>query len=242
MEHSTCGTDSGSLRERNEDALLCMPEQHIYMVADGVGGHNAGDKASDMAVQTLRQRILETPPTPGVGEEQLMDYFLGLLKDVNHKIAKSAEETVEQAGMATTAVILYLSEESAYVINVGDSRAYLYRDGLLRQITEDHTFVNELIKNGTITKEEAEFHPKKNMITRALGGDEKLKPDFYRFDVFSGDRLLLCTDGLYNEVTEKEIREILELSSDTEAMSEQLIHQAKANGGSDNITVVCVEV
>jgi protein phosphatase len=242
MEHSTCGTDSGSLRERNEDALLCMPEQHVYMVADGVGGHNAGDKASDMAVQTLRQRILEKPPAPGLGEEGLMGYFLDLLKDVNEKIAKSAEETLEQAGMATTAVILYLSRGRAYVVNVGDSRAYLYRDGQLRQITEDHTFVNELIKNGAITKEEAELHPKKNMITRALGGEEKLQPDFYRFDVFSGDRLLLCTDGLYNEVAEDEIRNIVESSPDTEAMSERLIHHAKENGGSDNITVVCVEV
>jgi protein phosphatase len=242
MEHSTCATDSGSMRERNEDALLCMPEQHIYMVADGVGGHNAGDKASDMAVQTLRQRILETPPNLCDDEDRLMDYFLELLNEVNDRIAKSGEERADQAGMATTAVILYLCRERAYVINVGDSRAYLYRDRQLRQITEDHTFVNELIKNGAITKEEAELHPKRNMITRALGGEKKLQPDFYRFDVFSGDRLLLCTDGLYNELTEEEIRDVFETTSSTEAMSEQLVRRANENGGSDNITVVCVAV
>lgn len=242
MQQATCKTDRGRQRTINEDSLLCMKTEHFYVVADGVGGHNSGELASSMAIEFIEAYIKTNPIGSISGDFALMTYFLNCLREVNSLIFKRAFQVKENAGMATTVAMLYIGSGKAYVVNVGDSRVYLARDGQLLQVTEDHSYVNELLKKGTITREEAENHPERNMITRALGSEEKVEPDFYQFQVYKGDRILLCTDGLYNEVQEEEISEISKIAIDTQVMAQELIERANEYGGRDNISVICVEI
>jgi protein phosphatase len=144
--------------------------------------------------------------------------------------------------MATTVVISYMRGNKAYVVNVGDSRAYLIRDGVIRQVTDDHTWVREMVSRGMITEEEGRNHPDRNMITRAVGAEKDIKPDFFVFDVYPGDTLIMCTDGLYGEVDDQRIAELSEGASTMHKLSRQLVEEANANGGSDNISVVCIRI
>ncbi|MDO4552173.1 MAG: Stp1/IreP family PP2C-type Ser/Thr phosphatase [Bacillota bacterium] len=235
-------TDRGKNRDHNEDALLALEAESVFLVADGVGGHRAGEVASGTAAALLRQRLAARPLKGETDEDAVREYFLEYLQEANGTIEALARQNPENAGMATTAVLLYVGGSRAFVANVGDSRAYLLRDGVLRQITEDHTFVNQLLKEGTITDREACNHPSRNMITRALGGEETVAPDFYLFPVFEGDVLLLCSDGLYNEVEEEAIGRHAEEASDMQSLADRLVALANENGGGDNITVVCVRI
>ncbi|NLP30838.1 MAG: Stp1/IreP family PP2C-type Ser/Thr phosphatase [Clostridiales bacterium] len=241
MQNVTCKTDKGKLRQNNEDSLLCIEEHNFYMVADGVGGHNSGELASKLAVDYVRAYINNNPILVA-DDIYLKNYFLNCLKEVNTIIYDRASKTIEDQGMATTAALLYIRDNKAYVVNVGDSRAYLAREGQLLQITEDHTYVNELLKRGSISLEEAKDHPKRNMITRALGSEESIEPDFYKFDIYKGDIILLCTDGLYNEIDVNEINRLITNSTDTNTIAHKLVTRANEQGGKDNITVICVEI
>ncbi|NLY71783.1 MAG: Stp1/IreP family PP2C-type Ser/Thr phosphatase [Clostridiales bacterium] len=241
MQNVTCKTDKGKIRQNNEDSLLCIEEKNFYMVADGVGGHNSGELASKLAVDYVRDYITNNPIISD-DDTYLMNYFLECLSEVNAIIYERASKNIEDQGMATTAALLYIRNNKAYVVNVGDSRAYLARDGELIQITEDHTYVNELLKRGSISAEEAKDHPKRNMITRALGSKESIEPDFYKFDIYKGDIILLCTDGLYNEIDVNEINSLITNSTDTSTIAHELIKRANEQGGNDNITVICVEI
>ena len=168
-----------------------------------------------------------------------MNYFLSLISSVNDHVHQLAQGT-EPRGMATTLLMLYIRNDTAYVINIGDSRAYLIRDEHIVKITEDHTFVNDLVKKGIITEVQARNHPDRNMITRAIGADETVKPDFYMFQIYSGDIILMCTDGLYNEVSEEDMcRTLLECGNMRDACA-KLVDDANRNAGNDNITVISV--
>ncbi len=235
-------TDKGKKRDANEDSLFVMPQEDIYIVADGVGGQNSGEIASTMAVKNIAEYIKEQPLHDIEDEELLKKYFLDCMRQVNRKIYQTARNSAENAGMATTVVMLHLTAHYAYFINVGDSRAYICRDGQILQVTEDHTYVNELVKGGSITKQEAESHPQKNMITRALGGDEKILPDFYRLEILKNDVIILCSDGLYGELSEEEIGSMARESSSMSVLSKNLVQRANKNGGSDNITVICLKI
>ncbi len=241
MQQSACATDKGKLRTANEDSMLCMDDLGFYMVADGVGGHNSGEIASKLAVELTKAHLTANPPDR-VEEMDLPDFFNRCLREVNEEIYTRAATVKDNAGMATTAVMLLVRRDRAYIINIGDSRAYLIRKGQLERITEDHTYVNELLKQGRISKAEAEVHPKRNMITRALGSEETMIPDYYRLDLTIGDRILLCTDGLYNELSSEEICTLAESKSNAEELVLALIRSACDNGGKDNITVCCVEI
>jgi protein phosphatase len=177
-----------------------------------------------------------------IDESELSTFFNSCLQQVNDQIYKEALRVEEHAGMATTAVLLLLRDNKAFIGNIGDSRAYILRDGNLQKITEDHTYVNELLRHGRINKEEAEGHPKKHMITRALGSQAKIEPDYYQLEVIKGDRILLCTDGLYNEVDEKDICRLMLENDDLVQLVQSLIKMACHNGGRDNITVNCVQI
>ena len=142
--------------------------------------------------------------------------------------------------MATTMVLAYLAGKKAFVFNVGDSRAYRYRKGVLEQITEDHSFVNTLVRIGTITREEARFHPKKNIITRALGAEEEVEADFFPVDLEPEDILVLCTDGLHGEAGDEEILQIIREEEDMQDLCDRLVQLANDKGGSDNITIICL--
>ena len=240
-------TDTGKRREGNEDAFLILPKYGIFAVADGVGGQNSGEVASRKAMAGI-EGFLAANPLSGADdlegkyrENWLRGYFQRCLQKVNAEIMKEASTDPIMNRMATTLVLCFLDMESLYVVNMGDSRAYIMRDGVLTQLTEDHTYVNKLVNAGTLTRSEARVHPQKNIITKALGSAKNTDPDFYRFDLHGGDRVLLCTDGLHGEVTDEDIAKILRQRKDLDAICTELVEAANASGGHDNITVVCIE-
>lgn len=235
-------TDKGKKRNNNEDCLFVMPECKTYIVADGVGGHNSGEIASRTAVSSIAEYIKANPFEMIQDEERLKRYFLNCLRLVNQKIYDLSYNEPEHKGMATTLVMICIKDGKAYLVNVGDSRAYIVRNGSMSQITEDHTYVNELLKNGTITKEEAAVHPQKNMIMRALGGEKDIFPDFYQIEIQSKDTFILCTDGLYSEVSDDEICQLAHAATTMSSLSSKLVKIANENGGNDNITVVCLKI
>ncbi len=243
MHQSACATDKGRERTTNEDFILCNSTENLYVVADGVGGHNSGELASRMAVEYIDVYAKKNPLKSVLDEKALMTYFSSCLEGVNQLILRQSVKGGRNAGMATTAVVAYLgADDKAYVVNIGDSRAYLIREEHLLQVTEDHTYVNELLKQGSITKAGAQKHPERHMITRARGSEEKLLPDFYTFAVYQGDRILLCSDGLYNEVPPEEIRMLAQKPSTVEEFVKELVRRANLYGGRDNISIVCVEI
>ena len=235
-------TDRGRKRSINEDALFCRNESSFYMVADGVGGHNAGELASSLAAELVGSYVKHRPVEDVRTEDELKDYFFDCLSEANESVSRVAQQREGKVGMATTALLTYIWNGKAFVVNLGDSRAYLLRDGCLMRITEDHSYVNQLLKEGSITEEEALVHPKRNVITRAIGADESIEPDFFQFEVYPGDRILLCTDGLYNEVPEEEICGVIAAYEDVEDAADELVRRAAEYGGSDNITVICIAI
>lgn len=234
-------SDRGRVREINQDAFFAMPGERIFVVADGVGGHSAGEIASRTAVTELADDIRKNPVLPEDGDEVIKEKFNSTISHVNNIIFDMAREKAPK-GMATTLVVVYVGEKSAYLMNIGDSRAYLIREGSVMQMTEDHTYVNGLLKKGLITPERALNHPDKNMITRAVGAEESVKPDFFKFDILKDDKILLCTDGLYNEVSSEMIRRIIDNADDMRAACDELVITANRNGGNDNITALAIKL
>ncbi len=235
-------SDKGLKRANNEDACFVLLPDKVYVVADGVGGEKAGEIASRMAVSQIASHIMDVPLKTDMDKYEIAAYFFQCTEKVNAKIHEMAKKYTENHGMATTIVIVYVNQGKAYITNVGDSRAYLYRSGILTQLTEDHTYVNELVKSGVITAEEALVDPRKNVITRALGAQPTIEPDFYQVDIAEGDRLVVCTDGLYDEVSNEEMIEILNKDLSMSQTGNELIKKANENGGHDNITVICLKV
>jgi protein phosphatase len=239
-------TNTGKRRPDNEDALLVSPRNSIYMVADGVGGHNSGELASRRAVLGVESFLAEYPIKAlhgkGFSEAAIMDYFLRCFRGINADILALSREDPANQGMATTAVLAHVSEEKLFVVNIGDSRAYMVRSGSISRITIDHSVVGKMVSNGELTEKEASVHPRKNEITRALGADSVVYPDFFIAEPAQGDRILLCTDGLHGELPDDEILRIVSLGEGLNDTCKMLVDAANANGGSDNITVVCVEI
>ena len=240
-------TDTGKQRDGNEDALLLLPKYGVYAVADGVGGQNSGEIASKNAMVGIERFLLENPLENADGLEGkyrdnwLRSYFQRCLQKINSEIMIEASSDPVMDRMATTLVLCYIDPESIYIVNMGDSRAYVLREGMLTQLTEDHTYVNKLINAGTLTRSEARQHPQKNIITKALGSAKYTEPDFYRFDLHQGDRILLCTDGLHGELTDDEITGIVRKREDLNTICRLLVDAANEKGGNDNITVICIE-
>ena len=235
-------TDKGNVRSGNEDALFVMPGQQIYIVADGVGGHNSGELASRMAVGYMAQYVALNPVSEVQSKKELKKYFLDCFAGANELVHSKSMEEDGNAGMATTAVLCYLDGNGCYVVNVGDSRAYLVRDGVMRQLTEDHTLVQDMLRSGLLTKEQAATHPDRNMITRAIGGESTINPDFYRFEVCPGDVIILCTDGLYGEVSADSMLRIASETKTMHKLAKTLVDEANRCGGKDNISVVCIRI
>ena len=224
-------TDTGRTRAGNEDAAVA--EEGLFAVADGMGGHAGGEVASRLAIETLRTKV----PTDGL---------VAAVQIANDAILERAGRDQALRGMGTTLCALALVEEDGVtridVVNVGDSRAYLFRDGELEQITEDHNYVAELEREGRLTPEEARVHPQRNIITRVLGNDPDVEVDTFPIDPFRGDRFLLCSDGLFNEVENDEIAGVLRAQRDLQEAVDDLVRLANERGGRDNITVVAVDV
>lgn len=235
-------SDKGLQRQNNEDACFILLADKVYVVADGVGGGNAGEIASRTAVSQIASYIA-SHPIEGCGDKyEIAAYFQNCMDQVNGHIFEMANKYEANHGMATTIVVVYADSGKAYITNVGDSRAYLLRGGKLTQLTEDHTYVNTLVKAGVLTEEEARVDERKNVITRAMGAEADVEPDFYQVDIAAEDIIIMCTDGLYDEVSEEEMVEVL---SEHRSMSEacgELIRRANEHGGHDNITVISLRV
>ena len=220
---------------------MLLPDK-VYVVADGVGGGNAGEIASRTAVSEIANYILEHPIANTTNKYAVVNYLQSCLDEANSKIFRMANTYEENTGMATTVVIVYVAFGKVFITNVGDSRAYLYRKGQLVQLTEDHTYVNTLVKAGVLSKEQAEFDDRKNVITKALGAEPTVEPDFFQLEIMKDDIFIICTDGLYDEVEDQEIIKVLSNKQSMSDVCSELIDRANKNGGRDNITVISLKV
>lgn len=224
-------TDVGRMRDHNEDNFLVTPP--LYAVADGMGGHEAGEVASKIAIDILAE---QAPPTLDA------DALSNAVITANYAIMRAVEDGLGAKGMGCTLTAAMVQADRLLIAQVGDSRAYLLHQSRLQQLTRDHSLMSLLIETGQITPEEAETHPKRSVITRALGGGTDTVPDIYELNVSAGDRLLLCSDGLSNMVNEDDLTEILTRFGDPQRCANQLIKRANMNGGADNITAVVVDI
>lgn len=231
-------TDVGSVRDHNEDSFFCtgIEDTGLFIVADGMGGHDGGEVASRLAVETvcneLRDRAKRESDPIALIEKAVL---------AANKAVISAG-TKKGSNMGTTLGVALLSEGGAYIANVGDSRAYWIKNGSISQVTEDHSLVAKLVAAGKITKEEARNHPKSNLLYRTIGSDENVKVDTYHLDLEKGGALLLCSDGLWGEVRDEDIHRACMAEKDLKAVCGRLVQMANDSGGKDNITVVAVRV
>jgi serine/threonine protein phosphatase PrpC len=237
-------SDRGKVREINEDSCKVitgidgMPD--TFIVADGMGGHNSGELASRMAVELSEEYLLKFLQ-PDENEENILALISNMMAEVNKSIYSKAKESEENFGMGTTFIIGMLFKDKLYIGHVGDSRVYLVSNGVLKQLTTDHSYIEELIRNGSLTREEAQNHPKKNVITRALGCEENVEVDTYSVDVNDEDIFIFCTDGLTNMLSEKEILSIINNNDNPQDSCSELVRAANEKGGEDNITVIIVK-
>lgn len=238
-------------RAHNEDNILLVPEERLYLVADGMGGHASGEVASEMAVQTLSDFFEETSKDQEItwpykmekGREYEANRLNAGIKLSNLRIFESATQNPAQRGMGTTIVALLIVDDTAYFGHVGDSRIYRLREGKLTQVTEDHSLLNDYIKMKDLTEEEIENFPHKNVIVRALGMKETVQVDVNSEKPQPGDTYMLCSDGLNGMITDDVIRQIMvDNYDDLEQCCTDLIDAANANGGTDNITVAVVQI
>ncbi len=235
-------TDVGRVRQENQDDYRAgeLPGGAVWaLVCDGMGGAKGGREASQGACNVIENFFQEQYAQCGAGQEE--PFLKKALLYANRFVFQKAAHEEALAGMGTTAVCALVRSGNAYLCHAGDSRAYLIRDGKLTQLTHDHSYVQELVDCGTITEEEAEHHPQKNIITKALGVDYRLEPEFTAAKLKREDRLLLCTDGLTNMVPVEEMEELLAQGTFYD-LPDRLIEAANAHGGSDNITALLLAV
>ncbi len=231
-------TDTGMVRDHNEDSFLhlAIGGKALFVVADGMGGHDAGEVASRLAVETVCRKVSD-----GMKRDQ------DPLKLVEHAVQKANTEVKREgmnkgSNMGTTLCAAFIAGDAAYIANVGDSRVYWIENGSITQVTEDHSLVAKLVAAGKLTKEEARNHPKSNLLYRTVGTDETVKVDTFRIGLKKGGNLLLCTDGLWGEVPDENIHKVCAGEKDAKKACARLVQMAKENGGKDNITAVVVRV
>ncbi len=242
-------TDVGLLRTHNEDCFDVNDKYQVYIVADGMGGHNHGEIASQIAVASIRNFIAESMDSDGtlpMGYDSNLHHHSNHLKRSIHTahdhVLKAIREDGSLLGMGTTVVGAMHQEKILAIAHVGDSRGYRLRSGHLELLTQDHTWVNEQVVAGYLSEEQAKSHPLKNVVTRALGGDSDIVVDVLETEVRAGDLFLLCSDGLTTMLSDEEIHERLVAESSLDKIGRRLIHDANARGGFDNITVVLFRV
>lgn len=237
-------TDLGRVRENNEDKfefyipddeLVLASRGQVFVVCDGMGGHAAGQIASELAAKTFIDVYLNHP---GADPKEALS---NAIHATNRWVFLASRANPGRKGMGTTLCALVLLQEKAYVVHVGDSRVYRLRDGELTQITDDHTVMHEMIRAGTLTPEQAAVHPHKHVITRAVGVEENVVPDYYEFDIVEGDTYFLCSDGVLNHVDDAGIHAILSTNGPA-AAAWKLVSQALLGGGSDNTTAMVLKV
>lgn len=224
-------TDIGYVRDHNEDSLIIIPP--LFAVADGMGGHEAGEIASEITVNTLAELAPSHLDAEGL---------TAAVEAANYNVIKAPRQGIGRDGMGTTLTAAMLEGERLLIAQVGDSRAYLLHKGHLQQITRDHSLMADLIEAGQITPEEARVHPNRSVITRAIGSDIHMRPDIYELNVDAGDRILLCSDGLSSMISNNAIESIMRRQSDAQHCADELVTAALEKGGADNVTVVVADV
>lgn len=236
--------DRGMVREKNEDSYNIISGYKdvptTFIIADGMGGHNSGEIASKTAVDFISKSVLEFPEKK-IANGDIPLFIKQIIEDANREVINVSKERIENYGMGTTVIVASVWDDNLYIGHVGDSRLYLIRDGKMERITTDHSYIEELVQNGTLTREEAENHPQKNIITRALGCFDEIVVDTYVCEIRKGDYFVLCTDGLTNMLSENEIKDIVLSADNPETACDALVRKANENGGEDNITVIVIE-
>jgi serine/threonine protein phosphatase PrpC len=233
-------SDIGHTRTVNEDRAYVQSDINgftLAIVADGMGGHQAGDTASQMAIDRIRE-LLQANLHLGLSADACELVIRQAVEQANRDIFNTASTKLEYQGMGTTVVLAVSTEETLIIANIGDSRAYKVTDGSIVQLTEDHSLVNELVKSGQISPEEAGSHPRRNVLTRALGTENTVNTDIYHVDWSDQDMVLLCSDGLSGMVEREQMIEILHKELDLDGKADLLVASALEAGGEDNITVV----
>ena len=230
-------TDAGKVRTHNEDNVTIIKNknnEYILAVADGMGGHKAGEVASNIAIEYLTEEFEKTE-TLGKKEDAI-DWLRNMVKQINEKIFSYTETHPESKGMGTTLVIAIKTNDYILYGNIGDSSGYVLKNGKLHKVTKDHTLVNLLVSTGELTAEQAKFHPRKNLLTRALGANDPIEIDIFDVDNTVG-ALFLCSDGLTNMVTDEQIEKVLNSNFSIEEQVEKLIKKSNMRGGPDNISI-----
>ena len=230
-------TDRGRIRPHNEDCILVEPAHGVFAVADGMGGHAAGEVASRTAIEAIREALCAGRPVDLEAPELLRR----AVEQSNLGIARAIEAHPEYRGMGTTLVVALFEGDSCWIAHVGDSRAYLVRNERIDQLTTDHSFVNELVRLGMLSREQAARDPRRNVVTRALGSSQVVVPDIVEVPLSPGDVVLLCSDGLNTMIDDGEILALVRAAGgDPETATDRLVDAANAAGGEDNVSVVVV--
>ena len=238
----TYGTDVGIVRSDNQDSVyseILAEECGLFIVADGMGGHLGGKTASSMAIDIISRTINEKFDVC-LKSNEIKRLLTGSVSEANSLIYKKSLTDPEFEGMGTTLVVMLISGNTMYTVSVGDSRAYVYNEGRMYQITNDHSLVADLVSKGVLSHEEAKLHPQKNVITRAVGSEEDVFSDYFETNLTSGNVVIACSDGLHNLLSDAEIARVI--SDDEENPAIKLISLANERGGNDNITVVAVKI
>ncbi len=231
-------TDSGKIRNHNEDSVTILKnasDEYLLIVADGMGGHRAGEVASSMVVTHMGKRFSETS---SVGSKiDAINWLKDNIDEINNEILDYTVDNPESTGMGTTAVMALLTSEFLIFGNIGDSSGFVLKNGKLKKVTKDHTLVNLLVAAGDLTEEEAKYHPKRNVLMKALGSSEKVELDIFEVET-NVDGIFLCSDGLSNMLTKEQIEKVLaDEELDIEEQIIKLIRKANARGGTDNISI-----
>ncbi|QSZ28390.1 Stp1/IreP family PP2C-type Ser/Thr phosphatase [Aceticella autotrophica] len=236
-------TDTGNIRKNNEDSYYISDNNDLRLaiVADGMGGHNGGEIASKYAIDSVLEYFKKNYINLNKNVDSIKEFIENSIRYANEMVFNKAFSNNDLIGMGTTLTLLLLEQGFYFIGHIGDSRAYLIRDNRIVQITEDHSYVEELVKIGKITHEEARTHPQKNLITRALGINQEIEVDLFMGEVRPNDIYILCTDGLTNMLTDDQILKEFIDNTDIYKACDSLIKLAKFNGGYDNITIVAVK-
>ena len=235
-------TDIGKMRNMNQDCIYVSPEDEslkLFILADGMGGYNGGEVASRLAVETAKNYIKSYFSSIQLDKESIIQFLREAVDFTNKAVYQMSREEKELEEMGTTLEICLILANKVFIAHVGDSRVYRIRKDFIRKLTTDHSYVEKLVKDGTITREQAYTHPKKNMLTQAIGCEPEINPEVIVKGFLKDDILLMCSDGLTNMVTEEEIFNIVR--TDVKKANEILVSRANEHGGIDNISVIIVE-
>lgn len=228
--------ETGCVRKNNEDSFLILPEVSLFAVADGMGGHNAGEIASKLAIEELRKRALQLT---SIDTDRIQEWMQETIEEANREIFDASFRTEGAEGMGTTLTALVVKENKAIIGHVGDSRIYLWREEALSLLTEDHSMVHELVRMGQLTEEKAKEHPHRNVLSRALGVDRSTAVDCFQLEVQEEDVFLLCTDGFSNMIEEEEMVREFATSGTWEEHLERQKDTVLERGAPDNFTAIC---